>query len=101
MIEATELIRVNIDAMQFDDLIDHERHVLDTLAGLNDFVNRPGRKGADELRNALRLFQKLRLHMARLRDLIHARKAALALVHAAQQATGVASIVQGEHPPEP
>ena len=93
MIAAGDLIRVNVDAMQLDDLIDHERHALETLAGLNDFINQPGRKGADELRNAMRLAGKVMQHMAHLRDLIHARKAAMALVHATQ-AAGSASTVQ-------
>ena len=97
MLAASELIRVNIDAMQLDDLLDHERHALETLAGLNDFINRPGRKGADELRNAMRLVGKVMHHMAHLRDLINARKAAVALVQAAQ-AAGSASTVQDGRP---
>ena len=97
MIAASEQIRVNVDAMQLDDLIDHERRALETLAGLNDFINRPGRKGADELRNAMRLVGKVMHHMAHLRDLIHARKAAMALVQAAQ-AAGSATAVQDGSP---
>ena len=32
MLEASELIRVNVDAMQLGDLEDHAKHVLDTIA---------------------------------------------------------------------
>lgn len=83
MIDASNLMRANVDAMQLDDLIDHERLVLESLAGLNDFINSPGHKGADEFRNARRLAGKVMHHMAHLRALIKARKAAMALAHTA------------------
>ena len=97
MLEASELIRVYVDAMQLDDLEDHAKHVLDTIAALNGYVNAPGRKSPDELSNAIRLSKKLRMHMAHVRDLINARKAALALMQAAQ-AAGSASTVQDGRP---
>ena len=95
MLQAAELLRVNIDAMQLDDLLDHERQVLESLAGLNDFINRSGRKSADELRNAMRLSGKLMHHLAHLRDLIQARKAALALMQAAQAAASASTVQDG------
>lgn len=97
MLEASELIRVNVDAMQLDDLEDHAKHVLDTIAALNGYINAPGRKSPDELSNAIRQSKKLRMHMAHVRDLINARKAALALMQAAQ-AAGSASTVQDGRP---
>lgn len=97
MLEASELIRVNVDAMQLDDLEDHARHVLDTIAALNCYINSPGRKSPDELSNAIRQSKKLRIHMAHVRDLINAHKAAAALVQASQ-AAGAASTVQDGRP---
>lgn len=95
MLQAAELLRVNIDAMQLDDLLDHEQQVLESLAGLNDFINRSGRKSSDELRNAMRLSGKVMHHLAHLRDLIHARMAALAMMQAAQTAASASTVQDG------
>jgi len=97
MLEATDLIRVSVDSMQLDDLTDHATQVLDTIAALNGYINSPGRKSSDLLRDAIRLAKKLSLHLCHVRDLINARKAAAALVHASN-ASGSANAVQGTHP---
>lgn len=94
MIAASELLRANLDALQLDDLIEHEQEARKVLAGLNDYTNQPTHRSADERRNLARLAEKMRLHMAHLRDLIYARTAALALVHAAQS-EGADDAMQG------
>jgi hypothetical protein len=96
MLAAIDLMRLDVDAMSLDDLEAHAQHVLDTLAGLNDYINSPGFKSADGLRNALRQAKKLILHMARVRDLIQAHKLA-AVVAANAQAASAASL----SPPSP
>lgn len=97
MLEAIDLMRVNIDAMDLDELDGHAQQVLDTIGALNDYINSPARKSANALRNALNLARKLRLHMARVRDLINARKLAAAMV-ATVQAAGSANLAQGARP---
>ncbi|WP_138514691.1 hypothetical protein [Rhodoferax bucti] len=83
--------------MQLDDLIEHQREALDALAELNDRLNLPGRKSADERRNMTRLWKALMVHLAQLRDLINARKAAMALVQAAQ-AEGAVNTMHDSRP---
>ena len=63
----------------------------DTLGGLNEYTNSPAPKSANAKRNALHLARKLRLHMARVRDLINAHKLAAAVV-ATMQAAGSVSL---------
>jgi ABC-type transporter Mla subunit MlaD len=97
MVIAIDLVRVNVNAMQLDDLQDHAAQVLDTIGALNDYINSPAPKSANALRNAMTLLRKLAMHMAHVRDLINAHTAAAALVGAAQ-ATGAASLPQGAKP---
>ena len=80
MLLAIDLMRVNIDAMDLEELEAHAVEVLDTLAGLNDYPNSASFKSANARRNALHQSRKLRLHMARVRDLINARKLAAAMM---------------------
>lgn len=97
MIAASGLLRVDLDALQLDDLLDHEQEALKVLAELNDYINQPTRRSADERRNVARLTKAMHLHMAHLRDMIYARRAALALVHAAQT-EGADDAVQSSRP---
>jgi hypothetical protein len=80
MLKAIDLMRVDIDAMALQDLEGHAVDVLDTIAALNDYINGGFPKSHNALLNALRLNHKLCLHMARVRDLIQARKSAYAMV---------------------
>lgn len=97
MLQAIDLIRVNVDALTLEDLQAHANDVLDTIGALNEHLNSPGPKSANARLNGLRLANKLRTHMAHLRDLINAHIAAAALVGAAQ-ATGSANLPQGARP---
>ena len=96
MLEAIDLVRVNVDSLDLDELEAHAQQVLDTIGALNEYINGPSRKSANALRNALNLARKLRLHMARVRDLINARK--LAATVATVQASGSANLAQGTRP---
>lgn len=80
-LHAEHCLHVNLDALNLDELIAHEQEALDALAGLNDFLSKPGRSVAAVL-HAKHLSRKLRLHMMHLRDLIHSHQAAVALTHA-------------------
>lgn len=95
MLKAIDLVRVNIDdMMEVQDLEGHAAEVLDTIAALNDYINKNGGNRSSELLNAQHQARKLCLHMAHVRDLIHAHQAALALAGAAQ-AAGSANLAQG------
>jgi hypothetical protein len=91
MLKAVDLLRVDIDAMNLEEVDAHAVQVLDTIGALNEYINSPGPKSANALRNALNLVRKLSLHMARLRDLINARKLAAVMAGTAQ-AAGAASL---------
>ena len=97
MLQSIDLTRVNVDAMLLEDLEAHAREVLDTIGAMNEYINSPAPKSANAKLNGLRLAEKLRLHMAHVRDLIHAHQAALALLGAAQ-AAGSANQAQGAKP---
>jgi len=94
MLQAVDLTRVNVDSMPLSDLQAHAVAVMDTIAALNEYLNSPAPKSANAKLNGRTLARKLRLHMARIRDLINAYQAAAALVGAAQQ-TGAANLAQG------
>ena len=94
MLQAIDLTRVNVDAMTLEELQVHAMDVLDTIGALNECINSPAPKSANAKLNVLRLANKLRLHMAHVRDLINAYQAAVALVGAAQ-AAGSANLAQG------
>jgi hypothetical protein len=96
MLIAIDLLRMDIDAMTLDDLEDHARQVLDTLAALNDYINGHGFKSADAMTNAMRLTKKLVLHMARLRDLIQASKSMQAMAQNVQSQSSL-SLIKGMH----
>ena len=97
MVIAIGLVRVNVNAMQLDELQAHAAQVLDTIGALNDYINSPTPKSSNALRNAILLVRKLAKHMAHVRDLINAHTAAAELVGAAQ-ATGAANLPQGAKP---
>ena len=97
MLKALDLTRVDIDAMSLSDLEDHADEVLNTLGALNDYINSPARKSANSKQAALTRARALRLHMARVRDLIQARQAAAAVVSSVQVA-GVVNHPLGAHP---
>ena len=94
MVSAIDLMRVNIDSLPLDALQAHASQVLDTIGALNIYINSPGRKCSNALRNAMWLVRKLVLHMARVRDLIAAHTAATAVIASAQSA-GAATLSQG------
>ena len=98
MLQAIDLMRVNIDAMTLQDLEAHAQEVLDTLGGLNEYTNSPAPKSANAKNGALHRARKLRLHMARVRDLINAHKLA-AVVVATMQAAGSVSLAPCSKPP--
>jgi hypothetical protein len=79
LIDAIDLPRANIDAMTLEDLQGHATNVLDTIGALNEYINSPPRKSADEQRNAIALAGKLRSHMVRVRDLLQAHMLAAAI----------------------
>ena len=91
MLKAVDLLRVNIDALDLEELEAHAVQVLDTIGALNEYINSTSHKSANALRNAMGLVRKLGLHMARVRDLINARKLAAAMTGTAQ-AAGAASL---------
>ena len=97
MLHAIDLTRVNVDAMLLDDLESHAMQVLDTIGAMNDYLNSPAPKSAVAKLNGLRLANKLRSHMAHVRDLINTHQAALALV-ATAQAAGSTNLAQGAKP---
>jgi hypothetical protein len=104
MVVAIDLVRVNVNAMQLDDLQSHAAKVLDTIGALNDYVNRPCPKSSNALHNAMLLVRKLVMHMAHVRDLITAYTAATAIampVQTAGSATGVVGVPQGGTHPGP
>jgi hypothetical protein len=80
MLKAIDLVRADIDAMALQDLEAHGAEVLDTIAALNGFISGDLPKSHNALLNALRRNRKLCLHMARVRDLIQARKLVYAMV---------------------
>jgi hypothetical protein len=84
MLKAVDLLRVNIDALDIEELESHALHVLDTIGALNAYINSPSLKSGNALRNAMGLVRKLGLHMARVRDLINARKLAGAMIGTAR-----------------
>jgi predicted nucleotidyltransferase len=94
MIEAIDLIRTDVDAMPLADLEHHAQQVIDTLAGLNHYLNSPGFKSAVERNTALKRSKKLRLHLVQVRSLISAHMAAAAWI-ASAQADGSANLAQG------
>ncbi len=97
MLQAIDLMRVNIDAMDLEELEAHAQQVLDALGGLNEYTNSPAPKSSNAKRSALHQARKLRLHMARVRDLINARKLAAVMV-ATMQAAGSANLAPGARP---
>jgi hypothetical protein len=80
MISAIDLERSDIAVMTFEELEAHAVQVLNTIAALNDHVNRRGAMSANERQNARRLARKLSVHMAKVRDLITAGIALAAVV---------------------
>jgi hypothetical protein len=80
-LQAEHCLHVNLDALDLNELRAHEREALEALAGLNDYLSKPG-KSVEAVLHAQHLSRKLRLHMMHLRDLIHSNQAAVALTHA-------------------
>ena len=82
MLQAIDLLRVNVEALQFDDLYAHSTTVLATIAALNEYRNSTNPQSANARRNARMLAQKLGLHMAMLRDLLQGKQSAMAMIQA-------------------
>ena len=80
MLQAIDLIRVNINALGLEDLEAHAQQVLDALGGLNEYTNSPALKSGNAKRNALHQARKLRLHMERVRNLINSHQLAAVMV---------------------
>jgi hypothetical protein len=76
---ADDLLRVNLDSLHDDDLPEHHQAALDALAGLNDFINSPARKSWHELAGCKRRVERLREHLANLRNLIRTRQSVQAI----------------------
>lgn len=93
MITAIDLIRTDVASMPLADLERHAMQVLNTLAGLNEYINGLGPTSKSELNTALKRSEKLRLHMIHVRSLIDAQKAAAAWIATAQQSAGNATQV--------
>ena len=91
MLKAVDLLRVNIDALDMEELEVHAVQVLDTIMALNEYINGPSHKSANALHNAMSLVRKLGQHMAKVRDLIDARKLAATATGTAQ-AGGAANL---------
>ena len=79
-LRAIDLVRADFDAMALRDLEAHAADVQETIAALNGYINEGLSKSHAALLNAARQNSKLCLHMARVRDLIQARKSAYAMV---------------------
>ena len=92
MLKAIDLTRVNLGAMTLEQLEAHAQDVLDTIGAMNEYLNSPAPRSANAKLNALRLTNKLRQHMAHVRDLIQAHQAAIVQV-AAAQAVGAVTLV--------
>ena len=88
MLQAIDLARVNVDAMLLDDLQAHAVQVLDTIGAMNEYLNSQAPKSAVAKLNGLRLANKLRYHMAHVRDLINAYTAAAEALANANPASG-------------
>ena len=97
MLKALDLTRVDIGAMSLGDLEDHANEVLNTLGALNEYINSPVRKSANSKQAALTRARALRLHMARVRDLIQVRQAA-AVIACSAQVAGVVNQPLGAPP---
>lgn len=93
MIQAIDLTRVNLDAMNLEELETHAKSVLDTIGALNEYINSHARKSCNAKVNAIRKSLKLRTHMAHVRDLLTAMTAAAAMVDA--QSSGAEKLEQG------
>lgn len=92
MLRAIDLTRINVGAMLLDDLQAHAVQVLDTIGAMNDYLNSPTPKSGVAKLNGLRLANKLRSHMAHVRDLINAYTAAAALANATQASGSAAGL---------
>lgn len=88
---AEQCLQVNLDALNLDELRAHEKEALEALAGLNDFLSKPG-KSVEAVLQAQRLSRKLRLHMMHLRSLIQGHQAAVAWTHAMASGNGPAMV---------
>lgn len=86
-IRADMFVKVKLDELDLCDLQRTEREGLDVLAELNDFIAQPGRS-APALHHAIELGRKVRMQMAHLRDVMQARKSAIALSQAAASGHG-------------
>ena len=86
MLEAIDLIRVNVDALTLEELEGHAKAVLDVISGLNGYLNSPSPKSANSTTNALILSRKIILHMARVRDHNNAHKLSAAMLGSSQSA---------------
>ena len=80
MLLAIDLVRLNIDAMDLEELEAHAVKVLDNIGAMNDYINSVVFKSANARRNALNQSRKLCLHMARVRNLINFRNQAAAMM---------------------
>jgi len=93
MLRAIDLVRVDIDSKDLFELEAHYLEVLDVIAGLNDYVNRPGRKSAREVSNAEVQTLNMGRHLIRLRAVMNARR----LIEEMAQASSAASVPAAAH----
>ncbi len=94
MLKAIDLVRVNVDQMGLQDLEAHATEVLGTVEALNEFINSAAPRSHNTELDALQRARNLRMHMARVRDLIQACKSVNALLQTVPTTTapGMASV---------
>jgi hypothetical protein len=86
MIRAIDLMRINVHAMSLDELEELADEMFDTISDLNDYINRPGFRTADERRNAITQWSKLQEEVNYVASLIEGAKAVAACIAKAQAA---------------
>jgi hypothetical protein len=87
MLAALNLTRLNAEAMSFEDLEEHYKEVLDTLAELNDYINSPSPKSREALADAKKRAEALAARLPLLRDLIQFRQSERSMMQLLQSAS--------------
>ena len=87
MLDAIDLPRVIVDSMDLEELENHANHVVETISGIDAFIKTSHNMSAFEASNARNLYSKLKVHLARITDLIQSNRLLL-LVHQSQTIAG-------------
>jgi len=91
MLEAADLVILDIESMSLADLQDHADKVLDALNRLNQLICYPVDRSANTIISANRRTRKLRAHMNKVRGLIIARVNAIAAATPPNSTSGTLS----------